>query len=268
MGVRRLINLANPTDVGDITTRSWVDSAFVLDNTYQSRLYADTTTRTGKVNMAGYRVRAVDNAIDVGDTANMQDFLDALNAQSLGTSTEPAGVIRPFGGSRDSAPAGYLWCNGEEYAAADFPNLASALGSRFGSSDPSYRFKVPDLRGRLICGLDNLGASDSAGILTRTEADGYTGSTGPSNSNTFGDETVTLTTVTMASHTHPFVDGLYVNTTVGTPYSVVQAGNSNSVTGWDNSSSVETLSMGYTGDHAAHENLPPLLAIRWIICIG
>lgn len=61
------------------------------------------------------------------------------------TVVTPAGVIAAFAGS--SAPSGWLMCDGREYDRQTYPELARVFGNAF-------RFRVPDLRGRTVLGVN------------------------------------------------------------------------------------------------------------------
>jgi hypothetical protein len=63
----------------------------------------------------------------------------------------PAGSILPYAG--DTAPSGWLLCDGGTYTTTTYPNLYAVVAFRFGGSGTS--FKVPDLRGRFLRGRDN-----------------------------------------------------------------------------------------------------------------
>jgi len=84
--------------------------------------------------------------------------------------TNPPGVILPFGGN--AAPSGWLLCDGSQYRIADYQALFDIIGYNFGgrSSLPTGVFKVPDLRGRMPLGADNMGGT-SANTNTAPSAD-------------------------------------------------------------------------------------------------
>lgn len=84
---------------------------------------------------------------DKGDKGNTGDPGPAGPATGA-----PPGTIFPYGG--DTAPAGYLLCNGLEVNAAGYPDLYAVVGNKFGGAYP--KFKVPDLRGRVPVGKDSL----------------------------------------------------------------------------------------------------------------
>lgn len=84
--------------------------------------------------------------------------------------TNPPGVMMPYGG--DQAPEGWLLCNGQEVEREDFQSLFDAIGFKFGAESQvtAGYFKVPDMRGRLPLGADNIGGT-SANIVTAGAAD-------------------------------------------------------------------------------------------------
>lgn len=83
---------------------------------------------------------------------------------------QPAGVILPYGG--EDAPEGWVLCNGQELDREDYKELFSVIRFRFGPESqvtPGF-FRVPDLRGRLPLGADNIGGT-SANVIQSSAAD-------------------------------------------------------------------------------------------------
>ena len=94
-----------------------------------------------------------------------------------------------------SAPDGWVLCDGSSYDSVADPSLASLfaiIGTTYGGSGASA-FNVPDFRGRVSIGKDNLGGT-SANRITDANAD-ILGGAG-------GAETHTLTSAEMPNHTH------------------------------------------------------------------
>ena len=77
----------------------------------------------------------------------------------------PVGTVLDFAGT--DAPTGYLLCYGQSVSRTTYSDLFGILGTTFGSANIST-FKLPDLRGRVVAGLDNMGGS-SASRLTSSE---------------------------------------------------------------------------------------------------
>jgi len=90
----------------------------------------------------------------------------------------PVGVVLPYAGS--AVPVGWLLCDGSEVRISEYSELYAVLGYTYGAAPTvtSGYFKVPDLRGRLPMGADNMGGV-SANTVTATYADAI-GSTGGS----------------------------------------------------------------------------------------
>ena len=81
------------------------------------------------------------------------------------TSLMPAGMIMPYAGS--AAPTGWLLCQGQLLLRADYAALFAIIGSTYGSADAA-RFNLPDLRGRVVAGVDagagRIGAAVGGGL--------------------------------------------------------------------------------------------------------
>jgi microcystin-dependent protein len=87
--------------------------------------------------------------------------------------TVPAGSIMPFAG--DTAPAGYLLCDGSEQSQSQYPELFTVLGTKYGSgtynaiTNPTGlegfgTFRIPDLRGRFALGKDDMDNGNTINI--------------------------------------------------------------------------------------------------------
>lgn len=65
----------------------------------------------------------------------------------------PAGVVSFF--ARDTAPDGWLKCNGAVISRATYDNLFTAIGETFGAGDGETTFALPDLRGEFLRAFDD-----------------------------------------------------------------------------------------------------------------
>ena len=109
----------------------------------------------------------------------------------------PTGTVYDFAGAEANVPTGYLLCYGQNVSRTTYAALFALIGTTYGAGDGSTTFGLPDLRGRVVAGKDNMGGS-TASRLTNA-ASGITGTTlGASG----GNETHTLTTAQMPTHTH------------------------------------------------------------------
>jgi microcystin-dependent protein len=69
----------------------------------------------------------------------------------------PAGVVLPFAGA--TAPVNWLLCDGAEVPISAYPALYDIIGYQFGDLNTLQglgTFKLPDMRGRMALGLDNM----------------------------------------------------------------------------------------------------------------
>jgi microcystin-dependent protein len=102
------------------------------------------------------------------------------------TPSVPAGSVMPYAGS--TAPSGWLLSYGQAISRSTYATLFAAIGTTYGVGDGATTFNVPDLRGRLVAGQDDMGG---------TSADRLTGQSGGVNGDTLGAsggaETHTLT---------------------------------------------------------------------------
>lgn len=109
----------------------------------------------------------------------------------------PAGVVMPFAGS--TSPDGWLLCYGQAISRTDYATLFSVLGTTYGTGDGSTTFNLPDMRGRIAAGKDDMG-----GVAASRLTSGGSGITGSTLGNAGGAETVTLTSAQsgVPAHSH------------------------------------------------------------------
>jgi len=168
----------------------------------------------------------------------------------------PTGVLYPYAGS--SAPSGYVLCDGSAISRTTYAELFAVLGTAYGSGDGSTTFNVPDLRGRVPAGKDNMGGSAASRLTS-----GGSGVDGSTLGASGGAQTHTLTVSQMPSHDHSIngirsdISGLHFH-----PYnSVVAAGQENyAASGYTDSGPINN-----TGGGAAHNNVQPVVVTNYII---
>ena len=163
----------------------------------------------------------------------------------------PAGSVIPFAGS--SAPANWLLCAGQAVSRTDYGALFAVIGTTYGSGDGSTTFNVPDLRGRVVAGIDNMGGS-AASRLTSTTITGGADAAGEVG----GAQTHTLTTSEMPSHSHS--TDIRRDAVASTPDTIYQL--QKIVTGAWNTLSFTSSS---TGGGGAHNNVQPTMVMNYII---
>lgn len=128
-----------------------------------------------------------------GDVTASGDVEATGVLKQAGFSLLPVGVVVPYAGT--SAPSGYLLCYGQSLVRTDYADLFAAIGTTYGAADGTH-FNLPDLRGYVVAGKDNMGGT-SANRLTDAD-DGLNGDT---LGDTGGGETQTLVTANLPAYT-------------------------------------------------------------------
>ena len=147
-------------------------------------------------------------------------------------SSIPTGAVNPYAGTTE--PSGWLFCYGQAISRSTYADLFGVISTTYGVGDGVTTFNLPDLRGRVVAGQDDMGG---------TSANRLTGQSGGVNGDTLGGsggaETHQLTVAqlpsfsqrsTTATVTPAFADAAPnqaaspTNTTVGsdTPHNNVQ----------------------------------------------
>lgn len=114
------------------------------------------------------------NALFVVDSGTETFKVTLQNlALFLRESLLPAGTVAYTAAT--TAPSGWLLCDGSAKSRTDYARLFAAIGTTFGTGDGVTTFNLPDGRGRVVAGKDNMGGS-AAGRLTNAVS-GLTGTT-------------------------------------------------------------------------------------------
>lgn len=136
-------------------------------------------------------------------------------------------------------PDKYLYCNGDEVLKASYPLLFEAIADNWGTPTlGSDYFVLPDFRDKFLLGFMHGGGS-------------------PVFASSGGEKTVTLVESQIPAHNH---DVYSANL-----YTIAAAGATGAALGGAVSSSPKT---GMTGGGQAHNNMPPYIAINYIIYAG
>jgi microcystin-dependent protein len=145
----------------------------------------------------------------------------------------PTGVVLPFAGP--TAPTGWLLCFGQAVSRTTYADLFAALGTAHGTGDGSTTFNLPDLRGRVAGGKDNMGGSAASRLTTAgAGVDGATlGAAG-------------------GAQTHTLTNGQLPTSVIGTGGSTIARGST--------VSDLQTV-----GNGLAHNNTQPTIVLNYII---
>jgi|SRR5260221_10849449 len=158
------------------------------------------------------------------------------------------GEIRMFGGN--FAPLGWAFCAGQLMAISQNDALFALIGTTYGG-DGQVTFGLPDLRGRGPI-HQGQGPGLSSYVLGQLS----------------GTESVTVTTSQIPAHTHPAA----LNNAAGTtnnPQNATWASAPNTQS-YNNTApdvAMSASSITTAGSSVPHDNMPPFLAVSFIICL-
>ena len=169
-----------------------------------------------------------------------QAALDAAIAAAVDAAV-PVGSIKMWGGASDPPGGKWMICNGRLLDKDDYPGLFAVTSYAFGFIDPGQFFGIPDFRERVPIGVGG----------------GY------SRGQNGGEAQHTLTVGEMPSHGHQFAQGDGANRTAvawGT-----SPGNGTGIVRNLGGATTYSPFIEPTGGGQAHNNLPPYLAVNYII---
>jgi hypothetical protein len=109
--------------------------------------------------------RAVPAALFDVDTISRVAYNASAGAYRLLDVRGDTGEIKAFAGS--AAPAGYLLAFGQAISRTAFVGLFTVLGTTYGTGDGTTTFNLPDLRGRVVAGKDDMGGSAASRLSTK-----------------------------------------------------------------------------------------------------
>ena len=203
----------------------------------------------------------------IKDGAITSDKLDGTAISVL----MPTGTILPFSGANapgaTSPISDYLICDGRSLNTFDYRDLHAVISNTYGGtahnpgttdqSGATTTFNIPDIRGRVIAGLDvdQGGRSDRLTSLSAANLDGQTlgannGNPGDPGRGANGAQEHTLTESEMPSHSHnAWGNGIQNG---GTKGSYGDGGSQN-------------VSTSDTGGDQAHNNVQPTIILNYII---
>lgn len=185
---------------------------------------------------------AADNSSQLANTAWVQALVTEVRKAIV-----PVGLVAAS--SYLSPPTGWLPCDGRVLLRDTYAALFALLGITWNvGGELATEFRLPDLRGRTIQGLDNMGtARGAAGQISPANALAATG----------GEQKHTMTLAELVAHSHT------------TPYSALNfaggGGTMNSVSTTATGTSVSASSSGST---TPFNVMQPYGSLVWIIYTG
>lgn len=168
------------------------------------------------------------------------------------------GEIRLF--ASETIPSGWLPCEGQVMDVSKHTALYKLIGPSYGSD--GRKFKLPDLRGRVV-----MGAVNQTGNRGNAGNPGYAG----------GEEKVMLTVATTPPHTHLVAGYSKAGTSVTMAKGLLSTMPSDSampakvyadVTGEiPDRVSLHPESVSVTGKGEGHNNMQPFVVLNYCICV-
>lgn len=259
-------NLAALSGTG--ATIGTIDTANIADDAIEQSKIADNAV--GADQIAANSVSA--SEINVTGNGTSGQYLSADGDGSFTFADIPtsfvSGMIVPYAGS--SAPTGWLLCYGQAISRSTYASLFSALGTTYGAGDGASTFNLPDLRGRVVAGQDDMGGA-SANRLTNPTSDTTGGIDGDVLGGTGGTESHTLTgdQSGLVGHTHGVNASLEATTGGGssaigvdTSDNAFQGNNAANNTSMIN---VSISAVSSADASKAHNNVQPTIILNYII---
>ncbi len=131
---------------------TYSDSALSVPNV--NPVVADANGQFGNVFLLGSPAYHV--VLQDASGATIWD-MDPVGPEITSTGQVPVGAMMEFGGP--TAPNGWVLCYGQAISRTTYSALFAVLGTTFGAGDGSTTFNVPDRRGRVSVGQDNMGGT-------------------------------------------------------------------------------------------------------------
>lgn len=164
----------------------------------------------------------------------------------------------------------WVWADGAIYEVAEYPEAAAAIAPgwrTFGgvSDPPTSQFRVPDMRGLVPAGVDQMPGGARANRVTRSVAITIAGRT--------GEEVHVITLPEMAQHSHGVTDPGHAHTSkyyanAGNMSSVLNRGPTGAITNGatpNTNPSTTGITIQQAGSNNAHENMQPTVFVPYIV---
>ena len=209
----------------------------------------DTTSGVVELATSAETIAGTSNTL-VPSVAATKAFYDRMNM----------GKVFDYTGDESDIPQYHILPYGQAISRTTYSAYYAKVGTTYGVGDGSTTFNVPDLRGRVVAGKDNMGGSAASRLVTGL----LNGISGLILGAVGGLDRHILLLAELASHTH--------STTISRPSrfgannggvnSYWSAGDSNAGT------ATATFTSSSVGSNTAHNNVQPTMVLNKILYVG
>lgn len=256
-----------------------------LTNANPNPVIADANGRFGSIFLQtsqAYKVELWTAATPDNPTGSQIWSEDPTGPAAGGTQTSIVGIVgevRAFAGLAAAVPALWYLCYGQAVSRTTYAAAFAAMGTSWGVGDGSTTFNLPDLRGRGLWGVDNMGGTPAGRVTS-----GVGGISGVSLGATGGDQAVQLHahTVTDTGHVHAVTDPGHVHPNTAPTITTAFGGTNSShlddfqgpvantpsavtnITVQNNTTGITIANFGTGGS----QNMPPAGMVNFMIYLG
>jgi microcystin-dependent protein len=228
--------------------------------------------------------------------ASTQSQVDAAVNATNNASGQLVPTGTPFMWLTDTAPAGYVFANGQAISRTTYAALFAVFSTTFGAGDGSTTFNVPDMREAVPFGKSTMGGTTSKGLvpqytttavgalvgegqhtLATAEIPAHNHPASSSSSSTSSSSSSSTSTVHDPSHYHPYTASTSGSVSAGPsgyPIGQQTGDTSSAYTGITVSTTTSTTTTTSTsttttirnpGGGGGHNNVQPSFVVNFII---
>ena len=250
-------NNAWPANLSALQAGGYLDPAWVLKNPFNNSYSISSVSSqlSVRVDVPADMITLLENNLPMATNPSGLTVESDVPVPGGSAAGVPPGAIIPLG--TNTVPSGWLLCWGQPVDRVTYAALFAVISTSYGAGNGSTTFNVPDLRGRTIVGLDDMGGT-RANVLNSTWSRTTAGGVGLGKNAIGGEENHTLTQAEMPAHQHQ------TNQNDATPSNYGRGSNIYGVVGAGVYTQPSQLTQS-VGGNAAHNVVQPSMATNWII---